>query len=50
MMIIPRPPSDDEDDGFANLSREQIERLARERYAEEKVSLLADTVPLGAFC
>lgn len=43
-MIIPRPliPSpeaeDGEDDDFGNLSKEDVERLARERHAELKVS------------
>lgn len=42
-MIIPRPrvPSpeaeNDEDNDFSNLSKEEIERLSRERYADLKV-------------
>lgn len=46
MMIVPRervPASplgdDNEDDGFANLSRDEIERLARERFQEQRVNL-----------
>lgn len=43
-MIIPRPrtPSPEaengEDDDFSELSKEEIERLARERHAQIKVS------------
>lgn len=44
MMIIPRTRSpspvaeDDEVDDFAKLSKKEIERLARERHAELRVS------------
>lgn len=45
MLIRPRSPTpplngngEDEEDDFANLSREEIERLARERFQEQRVS------------
>lgn len=49
-MIIPRPrvPSPEaengEDNDFGNLSREDIERLARKRHAELKVSCSSPSI------